>query len=46
MESIVFEYPTEKLEKRIMASPLAKKLAREKGLDLSSVKGTAPIKGS
>ena len=42
MESVVFEYPTEKLEKRILASPLAKKLAREKGLDLSSVKGSGP----
>lgn len=42
MKSVVFEYPTEKLEKRILASPLAKKLAREKGLDLSSVQGSGP----
>lgn len=31
-----------KTEARIMASPLAKKLAIEKGLDLSTVKGTGP----
>jgi len=30
------------IEKRIKASPIAKKLAREKGLDLTSVKGTGP----
>jgi len=28
--------------KRIVASPLAKKLAKEKGIDLSTVKGTGP----
>lgn len=37
-----FEFPTEALEKRIKASPLAKRLANEKGLDLTSVKGTGP----
>jgi pyruvate dehydrogenase E2 component (dihydrolipoamide acetyltransferase) len=37
-----FERPTDALEKRISASPLAKKLAKEKGLELSSVKGTGP----
>lgn len=37
-----FAYPTEQMEKRLMASPLAKKLAKEKGLDLSTVKGTGP----
>lgn len=42
IENYLFEYPTERLEKRILASPLAKKLAKEKGLDLSSVKGTGP----
>ena len=29
-------------EKRIKASPLAKKIAKEKGIDLSQVKGTGP----
>jgi pyruvate dehydrogenase E2 component (dihydrolipoamide acetyltransferase) len=42
LESYVFEYPTERQEKRIRASPLAKKLAKEKGLDLSTIKGTGP----
>jgi pyruvate dehydrogenase E2 component (dihydrolipoamide acetyltransferase) len=42
LENYVFEYPTERLEKRILASPLAKKIAKEKGLDLSSIKGTGP----
>ncbi len=37
-----FRFPSEPLEKRILASPLAKRLAREKGLDLSTVKGSGP----
>ncbi|CDZ80557.1 Dihydrolipoyllysine-residue acetyltransferase component of pyruvate dehydrogenase complex [Candidatus Rubidus massiliensis] len=31
-------------EKRVLASPLAKKLAKEKGIDLSKLKGTGPNK--
>lgn len=42
LENYTFEYPTERLEKHVRASPLAKKLAKEKGLDLTSVKGTGP----
>lgn len=42
LENYTFEYPTERLEKQIAASPLAKKIAKEKGLDLSTVKGTGP----
>lgn len=42
LENYVFEYPRESLEKKVLASPLAKKLAKEKGLDLSTVKGTGP----
>lgn len=42
LESAIFEYPREKLEKQTRASPLAKKLAREKGLDLTTIKGTGP----
>ena len=42
LEQYAFEYPTEPPEKRIQASPLAKKLAKERGLDLSTVKGTGP----
>lgn len=42
LENYEFQLPTEALEKRILASPLAKKIARQKGLDLSTVKGTGP----
>jgi len=42
LENYRFEYPTEQIEKRLLASPLAKKLAREQGLDLSTIKGTGP----
>jgi len=42
LENYSFEYPTRHLEKKILASPLAKKLAKEKGLDLSTVKGSGP----
>lgn len=41
LESYSFEHPTG-TKGRIKASPLAKKLAREQGLDLSTVKGTGP----
>lgn len=37
-----FEGPTEPIQGRIPASPLARKLAREKGIDLSTVKGSGP----
>ncbi|MDF2578013.1 MAG: pdhC [Chlamydiales bacterium] len=37
-----FEYPTEVTTQRLLTSPLAKRLAREKGLDLASVKGSGP----
>lgn len=42
LKDYTFEFPTEALEKRIKASPLARRLAREKELDLSSVKGSGP----
>jgi pyruvate dehydrogenase E2 component (dihydrolipoamide acetyltransferase) len=42
LERYAFESPTVQQEKRILASPLAKKLAKEKGLDLSTIKGTGP----
>jgi pyruvate dehydrogenase E2 component (dihydrolipoamide acetyltransferase) len=41
-ESFAFPYPRGAPEGRVLASPLAKKLAKENGLDLSSVKGTGP----
>lgn len=37
-----FELPSESYSNRVKASPLAKKLAKDKGLDLSTVKGTGP----
>lgn len=36
------EWRAEEGQSRLKASPLAKKLAKEKGLDLSTVKGTGP----
>ena len=42
LEGYTFEHPTAVAEKRILASPLAKKLAKEKGLDITTVKGTGP----
>src|SRR5579872_5343720 len=42
LEKYEFEYPTGAPQTRTAASPLAKKLAKEKGLDLTSVKGTGP----
>jgi len=42
LEKYEFAFPSGVVEKRIAASPLAKKLAKEKGLDLSTVKGTGP----
>lgn len=37
-----FAFPTEPVHSRIKASPLARKLAREKGLDIASVQGSGP----
>lgn len=42
LENYQFEHPTDAIEERMLASPLAKKLAREKKLDLSTVKGSGP----
>lgn len=42
LDNYSFEYPTGELNKRILASPLAKKIAKEKGLDLSTIKGSGP----
>lgn len=41
LEKVEFALPTER-SNRILASPLAKKIAKEKGLDISSIKGTGP----
>lgn len=37
-----FAWPGNQISSQILASPLAKKLAKEKGIDLASVKGTGP----
>jgi pyruvate dehydrogenase E2 component (dihydrolipoamide acetyltransferase) len=42
LENYEFEFPSGIIQKRIAATPLAKKVAKEKGLDLTSVKGTGP----
>lgn len=42
LHNYVFEWPREQISSKIKASPLAKKLAKEKGLDLASIKGTGP----
>lgn len=42
LQNYAFSFPTEPVEGRIMASPLAKKLAKEKGVDLTTVKGSGP----
>lgn len=42
LEKYEFAFPTSDPKKRVSASPLAKKIAKEKGLDLGSVKGTGP----
>jgi pyruvate dehydrogenase E2 component (dihydrolipoamide acetyltransferase) len=42
LEKYEFPFPTATPGKRVAASPLAKKMAKEKGLDLTSVKGSGP----
>lgn len=42
LEKYDFAFPTGEAKKRIAASPLAKKMAKDKGLDLTSVKGSGP----
>ena len=37
-----FEWPRDQVSDKILASPLAKKIAKEKGIDLASIKGTGP----
>ena len=42
LEHYEFPFPTGESKQRVLASPLAKKVAKEKGLDLTTVKGTGP----
>lgn len=42
LANYTFAFPREHEGNRVIASPLAKKIAKEKGLDLSTVKGSGP----
>ncbi|MDN3506187.1 MAG: pyruvate dehydrogenase complex dihydrolipoamide acetyltransferase [Simkaniaceae bacterium] len=42
LEGYTLEGPTKPIKGRIPASPLARKLAEEKGIDLSTIKGSGP----
>lgn len=42
LEKYEFEFATETPKERLFASPLARKLASEKGIDLTTVKGSGP----
>lgn len=42
LEHYAFEEPSEPIHGRLLASPLARKLASEKGIDLSTIKGSGP----
>ena len=42
LEGYEFEEPRDRQEKRLKVSPLARKLAKEKKLDISTVKGSGP----
>lgn len=42
LESYQFDFAREKAGERVKASPLAKKIAKEQGLDISSITGSGP----
>lgn len=42
LKNAPFPFPTGTLSDRVPSSPLARKMAKEKGLDLSTVKGSGP----
>ena len=42
LEKYVFPFPGELLDDRVKATPYAKKIAKEQGIDLSTVKGSGP----
>jgi pyruvate dehydrogenase E2 component (dihydrolipoamide acetyltransferase) len=42
LENYQFPFPSGASQKRVSATPLAKKMAKERKLDLSSIKGTGP----
>lgn len=42
LSSYTFQFPEKAVEGRLRTSPLARKLAKEKGVDLTTIKGTGP----
>lgn len=42
LENYQFEMPSGAIQERVLASPAARKQAKEKGLDITTVKGTGP----
>lgn len=42
LEKYHFEQPGKAIEGRVLASPLARKIAKDKGIDLTTVKGSGP----
>ena len=42
LKNYKFEFPLGNISERVLASPLARRIAREKGLDLTTVKGSGP----
>lgn len=42
LKNYQFSAPTGEISERLTASPLARKIAKEKGIDLTTVKGTGP----
>ncbi|MBF8262565.1 MAG: pdhC [Parachlamydiales bacterium] len=42
LKNYQFAFPTGNISERVLASPLAKKMAKERGLDLSTIKGSGP----
>ena len=42
LQNYQFNFPTGNISERVLASPLARQIAKEKGLDLTTVKGSGP----
>lgn len=42
LKDYAFEFPVEEASTRLRASPLARKLAKERGIDITTIKGTGP----
>lgn len=42
LENYQFSFPSDSVENRVLSTPLARKIAKDEGLDISSVKGSGP----